>query len=81
MERWGDYWRFTTASSYRLFSEFWPSEGLTVEAYGNVLVAMAYLYGLSSVELKTPELEYHDRDYQVLITVRAVKPHDAMGVV
>jgi hypothetical protein len=69
MERWGDYWRFTTASSRRLFSEFWPSErGLTVEAHGNVLVAMAYLYGLSNVELKTPELEYHDPDYQVLIT-------------
>jgi hypothetical protein len=52
-----------------------------VEAHGNVLVRMAYLYGLSSVELKTPELGYHDRDYQVLITVRAAKPHDAMGVV
>ena len=42
---------------------------------------MAYLYGLSSGELKTPELEYQDPDYQVLITVRAVKPHDAKGVV
>jgi hypothetical protein len=80
MERWGDYWRFTTMSSHRLFSEFWPSEGLRVEAYGNVLVAMAHLYGLSSVELKAPELEYHDPDYQVLITVRAVKPHGAKAV-
>jgi hypothetical protein len=52
-----------------------------VEAHGNVLVATAYLYGLSSVELKAPELEYHDPDYQALITVRAVKPHDAKGVV
>jgi hypothetical protein len=52
-----------------------------VEAYGNVLVAMAYLYGLSSVELTAQELEYHDPDYQVLITIRAVKPHDAKGVV
>lgn len=74
MERWGDYWRFTTASSRRLFNEFWPPEGVTVEAYGNVLVAMAYLYGLSSVELTAQELEYHDPDYQVLITIRAVKP-------
>jgi len=81
MERWGDYWRFTTASSHRLFNEFWPSEGVTVEAYGNVLVAMAYLYGLSSVELTAQELDYHDPDYQVLITIRAVKPHIVKEVV
>jgi len=74
MDRWGDFWRFTTASAHRLFSEFWPSEGLAVRAHGNVLVAMAYLYGLASVELKTHELEFHDPDYQVLITVRAIKP-------
>lgn len=52
MDRWGDYWRFTTASSHRLFSEFWPSEGVTVEAYGNAFVAMEYLYGLASVDCR-----------------------------
>ena len=80
MDRWGDYWRFTTASSHRLFAECWPSESVTVEAFGNVLVAAAYLYGLSSVELQREELEVHDPDYQVLITVRAVKPYDTKGI-
>lgn len=80
MDRWGDYWRFTTASSHRLFAEFWPPEHVTVEALGNVLVAAAYLYGLSSVELQREELEVHDPDYQVLITVRAVKPDDTKGI-
>lgn len=74
MERWGDYWRFTTASTYKLFSELWPSDGITITAYGNVLVATAYLYGLASVELEPQELEFHDPNYEVLITIRAMKP-------
>jgi hypothetical protein len=44
-----------------------------VETYGNVLVASAFLYGLASRELKEHELDYHDRDYQFSISVRAVK--------
>jgi len=41
---------------------------------------MAYLYGLSSIELRARELEFNDPDYQVLITVRAVKPDDTKGI-
>lgn len=74
MDRWGDYWRFTTASTQKLFGEFWPSESLSIEAHGNVLVAIAYLLGLASDDLRVDELEFYDPDYQVLITVRAVKP-------
>jgi SAM-dependent methyltransferase len=81
MDRWGDYWRFTTASVEKLFAEFWPSECTSIKAYGNVLVAIAYLYGLASNDLHPDELEFHDPDYQVLIAGRAVKPVDIKGVV
>lgn len=81
MDRWGDYWRFTTASSHKLFTEFWPSECVTIEAYGNVAVAIAYLHGLASGELRTEELDFCDPDYQVLITVRAIKSLKAGGAV
>ena len=38
-----------------------------------LLVSLAFLQGLSSRELRPDELDHHDPDYEVLITVRAVK--------
>jgi SAM-dependent methyltransferase len=74
MERWGDYWRFTTLSARRLCEEVFPAANITVKAQGNVLAAMAFLHGLAAQELRQEELDHCDPDYEVLITVRAVKP-------
>ena len=52
MDRWGDYWRFTTLSAQRLFEEEFSPENIEVKAYGNVLTATAFLYGLAVKELK-----------------------------
>ena len=73
---WNDcwYWGFTTLSAQRLFEEVFPTENVTVETYGNVMSATAFLQGLSTQELKKEELDYCDSAYQVLVTVRAVKP-------
>jgi hypothetical protein len=38
-----------------------------------VLTAIAFLRGLAAEELKREELDYHDPDYELIITVRAVK--------
>jgi SAM-dependent methyltransferase len=73
MDRWGDYWRFTTQSAQRLFAGIFPPGNLEITAYGNVLVASAALYGLAVEDLRPEELDYYDPDYQVLITVRAYK--------
>ncbi len=73
MEAWGDYWRFTSLSARRLFEEVFPSSSVEVAAHGNVLAATAFLYGLSSQDLRTEELDQVDPDYEVLVTVRAVK--------
>jgi SAM-dependent methyltransferase len=73
-EQWGEYWRFTTFSARRLFAEVFPETALSVQAHGNVLVALAFLHGLLVTELRRAELEHHDPDYEVLITVRAQKP-------
>ena len=77
MDRWGDFWRFTSLSGRRLFEESFPAGNVTVQAYGNVLVAIAFLTGLASEELKQEELDQSDRDYELLITVRAIKSGDA----
>ena len=74
MDRWGDYWRFTSLSAQRFFEEVFPATHVQVETHGNVLAAIAFLQGISSGELRREELDFRDPDYQVLITARAVKP-------
>jgi hypothetical protein len=78
MDRWGDYWRFTDASARRLFGDVFGIENVTVHIHGNVLVACAFLHGLATHELKHEELDAQDPDYQVLLTVRAVKAKETV---
>ena len=73
MERWGDYWRFTSLSVTKLFEEFFTSGNLTIKSHGNVLSAISFLEGLASRELKKSELDFYDPNYEVIISVRAVK--------
>jgi len=74
LEHWGEYWRLTSLSAKRLFGEIFPPENVEVQAYGNMLTATAFLCGLPAEGFRQSELEYHHPDFQVLITVRAVKP-------
>jgi SAM-dependent methyltransferase len=74
MDRWGSYWSFTSCSVQRLFEEVFPPDKLEVNAYGNVLTAVASLEGLAAQELKQRELEAADPDYEMVVTVRVVKP-------
>jgi hypothetical protein len=73
MEQWGDYWRFTSASSRRLFGDVFGRDNVEVEAFGNVLAACAFLYQLGADELSREELDDRHPDYEVTVTVRAVK--------
>lgn len=74
MDRWGYYWSFTTGSMEKLFSAVFPANCLQIKAHGNVLVAVSFLHGLASQELSQEELNHFDPDFEVLITVRAMKP-------
>lgn len=73
MDRWGDYWRFTGLSARRSFEDAFGAGQVSVEVFGNVLVATAFLYGLSVEDLRSEELDHRDDDYHMLITVRAVR--------
>ena len=73
MVRWGDYWRFTTLSALRSVEEVFGKGQVEVESYGNVLSAVAFLEGISCQELKKEELAYKDENYQLLITIKAIK--------
>ena len=76
IDEWADswYWSFTVLSAQRLLQEVFPVEHVTVNAFGNVLAATAFLNGLAAQELRPDELAYCDSHYQLLITIRAVKP-------
>lgn len=77
-DNWTDYWcwSFTTLSAQKVFAEAFPKANIKVQAYGNVFVAISFLEGLAIEELHSEQLSYHDPDYQVLITVKAVKPQE-----
>jgi SAM-dependent methyltransferase len=73
MDQWGEYWRFTTMSAKRLFAEQFGDAAVSVKAYGNVFAAVALLHGLAQEDIELAKLKPHDPDYEVLVTVRAVK--------
>ena len=73
MERWGDYWRFTTKSLKITFDEVFGKDNVTVDFYGNVLTSVAFLEGISAEELTVEELFYKDPDYQLLVVIKATK--------
>ena len=67
------YWLFTSTSAKRLFGDVFGPENIDVQAHGNVLTAVGFLHGLAKEELLPSELDYRDPDYEVIVTVRAVK--------
>jgi SAM-dependent methyltransferase len=72
------YWAFTPASVRSLFEESFPATNVEVEAHGNVLAAISFLHGLAAEELREQELKSRTPGYEVLVTVRAVKPGAAL---
>ncbi len=72
-ERWGDYWRFTTASMTRLFEPVFGG-GVKVQSFGNLLAATAFLQGIAVEDLPDPVLlDDNDPDYQLVICIVARK--------
>jgi len=69
-----EFWRFTSLGLRRMFEKVFPGDQLEVHSYGNVLVAIAALHGLAVEDLTRTSLDVVDQDFEVLITLRAVKP-------
>lgn len=70
-EQWGDHWRFTAQSLQQLAETVFDPDHVLVQPHGNVLAAAAFLFGLAAEDLQPRELEAGDRDYQLVITMRA----------
>jgi SAM-dependent methyltransferase len=76
MDRWGDFWRFTTLSAQRMFGDRFGPDNITIRAHGNVLTSVSALLGLAAEDLKKRELDHFDPDYEQLITVKAIRGAD-----
>jgi len=68
-----DFWRFTKAGAKHLFHKVFDPANVDVEAHGNCRVGLAFWVGMAAQELTDAEREFHDADFPVLVTVRAVK--------
>jgi hypothetical protein len=73
MDRWGDYWRFTTLSATKAFGEVFGKDKICVDYYGNCLSATSFLRGIAAEELTVEKLESKHPDYQLTITIKATK--------
>ena len=72
-EAFGDWWRFTSRSLRRLGEEAFGPGNVEVKAFGNVLSAAGFLYGLAASDLRPDELDHRDPLYEVTIGLRGVK--------
>lgn len=69
----GDYWRFTEASAKYIFSKYFTHEKLEIESKGNVLSGLYFWIGASQEELSKKDLDFLDKNFPTIITVRAIK--------
>lgn len=69
-------WSFTSVSIRDLWKETCGEGQLEVTAHGNILVAISFLQGLATEELRKKELDYKDPNYEVLLTIKISKPGD-----
>jgi SAM-dependent methyltransferase len=73
MDRWGDYWRLTTASARRLL-EPWFGSGIEIGSAGNAFAAGCFVQGLAVEDVADPALlDVVDEDYPVIVTMVARK--------
>jgi hypothetical protein len=73
MDRWGDYWRFTTLSAQRSFGEVFGPDNVTVDYGGNCYAAINFLRGIALEELDKKKLTVKDPNYPIVISIIATK--------
>ena len=72
-EEFGEWWHFTARSARRLAEQAFGEGTVEVEAFGNVLAATGFLYGLAASDLRAEEINSRDHLYEVIVGLRAVK--------
>jgi hypothetical protein len=77
LKDWPWYWSFTGPALCQLLEDRFDRDAVSVEVYGNIFVATAFLYGLALEELEVSVLDVNDAKYPVIVAARAIKQKDA----
>jgi len=67
------YWSFTDKALKLLMEETFPGGNATIQSFGNVFAATAFLYGMGLPEVAPGKLDYHDPCFPVIITAKGIK--------
>lgn len=73
MDRWGDYWRFTSQAMQKVFEEIFGVGNVEVDYHGNCLAAVSFIRGIAAEELSKADLDKKDADYELTVTIKATK--------
>ena len=74
-DEWGAtwYWSLTRIAAERLFGEVFGPANVTVQQFGNVYAATAFVQGVATEEVSRAKLDILDEQYPVILGVRAVR--------
>jgi hypothetical protein len=73
MERWGDYWRFTSLSAKKVFEHTFGEGNVELFVSGNAFAATSLLQGVVVEEIDVQKLDSFDNGYECIIGIRATK--------
>jgi surface carbohydrate biosynthesis protein/FkbM family methyltransferase len=77
MDRWGDYWRFSSHELQICIDEAMPGCACRIESFGNPQIANAFLDGLAAQELPATAFDGLVPEYAILQTAEIHKPGNA----
>ena len=72
-DRWGHFWSFYPQGIERAFKNIFGEQNVEVKVYGNSLSAISFIKGIAHQELTHEELNFHDPNFPVSITIVARK--------
>jgi SAM-dependent methyltransferase len=67
------YYSFTSHLFKKLCAEIYPDDDVTIQNYGNVKTAAAFLYGLGKEEVSKADYDFDDPHYQVIVSCKVCK--------
>ena len=72
---WGKYfyYSFTSHALERIADEIFPGDQVSIESYGNVKTATAFLYGMGCKEISSSSYKINDPQYQVIVSLKIVR--------
>ncbi|MEA3018960.1 MAG: hypothetical protein QOI47_484, partial [Actinomycetota bacterium] len=70
-----DRWRWTELGITDLVQRMVPDADTQVDGHGNPVVALAFLMGIATEELRSSELDHFDQNFPIVVTAAIIKPH------